>query len=216
METLEHGVYYDFGKKSFSAKLIRGMFLPVGVLLIAAICMISAGNSGSTVLSSIGNGGIISAVGIAAFQAVVAYLEHVGTKFMISTNALYIRSGILNRREISVPFRHINNLHQYQSVTDRMLSVVRCTIEILEDEVAVNHGEFHGSDIIMKDVDIALLQPLREAILSHANTQRMYMVSDQEFNGGVSTDLEIEQKSRMYDQYINTDANSEYKPYDSQ
>lgn len=213
METLEHGVYYDFGKKSFSAKLIRGMFLPVGILLLAAICMVSAGNSGSTMLSSIGNGGIILAVGIAVFQAVVAYLEHIGTKFMISTNALYIRSGILNRREISVPFRHINNLHQYQSVTDRMLSVARCNIEILEDEVAVNHGEFHGNDIVMKDVDISLLQPLREAILSHANTQRMYMVNDQEFNGGVSTNRAIEQKSRMYDQYLNTDQDSEYPPY---
>lgn len=216
METLEQGIYYGFGEKSFSAKLIRGMFLPVGILLLAAICMISAGNSGSTVLSSIGNGGIVLAIVIAIFQAIVAYLEHMGTKFMISANALYIRSGILNRREISVPFRHINNIHQYQSITDRMLSVAKCTVEILEDEVSTNRGEYHEGDIIMHDVDVALLQPLREAILSHANTQRMYMVSDREMSGLSPTERDIEQKSRMYDQYVNTDTDSAYRPYDSQ
>ena len=101
---------------------------------------------------------------------------------MISDNALYIRSGIFNRREISVPFRHINNLHQFQTVVDRALSIATCSIEVLDDEVVTNTVHKFSGDILMHDIDIALLGPLREAILSHANVQRMYMVNNEQEN----------------------------------
>jgi uncharacterized membrane protein YdbT with pleckstrin-like domain len=216
METLEHGVYYGFGKHSFSAKMIRGLFVPVIILLASAIALVAAGSNYNETLRQVGNIGIGIAIGFGVIQTVIAYLEHLGTKFMISANALYIRTGILNRREISVPFRHINNLHQYQSVTDRMLSVAMCSIEVLDDEVTTTSRDEFSGDIHMKDLDIALLAPLREAILSHANTQRMYMVNDREMNGMSASDMQLEQKSRMYDQYVNSDNDSAYKPYRSE
>lgn len=216
METLEHGIYYGFGHKSFSAKLIRGLFVPIIVLLVSAICLVVAGNTYSDALGQVGNIGMGIAVVLGIIQAVIAYLDHIGTKFMISENALYLRSGILNRHEISVPFRHINNLHQFQSITDRMLSVAKCTIEIMDDEAATLDRSYDGGDIVLRDVDVVLLSPLREAILSHANTQRMYMVNSSNGMGSSTEHNDIEQKSRMYDQYINADTDSEYKPYDSQ
>lgn len=211
MQTLEHGVYYGFGKHSLSAKMIRGLVVPVVILLLAAISLVIAGSNYSETLRQAGNIGIGIAAVTGIVQIIIAYLEHIGTKFMISANALYIRSGILNRREISVPFRHINNIHQYQSVIDRILSVSTCSIEVLDDEVMAMGQEKFSGDIHMKDLDIMLLQPLREAILSHANTQRMYMVSDHEMNGMSDQDIETEKKSRMYDGYVNQDTN--YPPY---
>ena len=211
METLEHGIYYGFGHKSLSAKIIKNLLVPVGLIVVTAIILVTAGNSGSHELVTLGNWGIIIAVIIAVFQVIVAYLDYISAKFMISANALYIRTGILHRREISVPFRHINNIHQFQSITDRMLSIATCSIEVIDDEVMATGTEKFTGDIHLRDLDISLLSPLREAILSHANTQRMYMVSSSELNGStVARDLE--QKSRMYDQYLNQDS-SKYPPF---
>lgn len=213
MITLEHGVYYGFGRKSFMAKLVKKMAIPLGILFMSAVMLVMNSNQSDGLLIQIAYFGIIGACVLGIVQFIIAYLDHLGTKFMISANALYIRSGIFNRREISVPFKHINNIHQFQSVSDRMLSVATCSIEVMDDEVATSNIEKFSGDIYMHEVDVSLLQPLREAILSHANTQRMYVVNEHN-NITSSTEENIDTASRMYDNYANNDSH-EYPPYQS-
>src|SRR5574343_2048145 len=99
MNELTTGVYYGFGPKSLSARIIKRMLLPIGVLLIAAILLIVGGSTFLPVVTQIGHGGIFIAIVLGIIQVILAYMDHLGAKFMISDNALYIRSGIFNRRE---------------------------------------------------------------------------------------------------------------------
>ncbi len=186
MEQIQHNTYHHYGSKSLSAKIIRRLIVPVIILLISAIALVSTGGDVAQQLQSatsvdivgfLAKFGIGIALVVGLVQVFIAWLDYKNSSFMVSENALYIRTGILNRSEISIPFRHINNVLQYQSVTDRMLSICRCEVEIQSEEVSVSTGQSNPEQVILRDVDTALMLPLRETLLSHANTQRMIIAS---------------------------------------
>lgn len=186
MEQIQHNMYYHYGNKSLSAKIIRRLIVPVIILLVSAIALVSTGGDVASQLQSatsldivgfLAKFGIAIAVIVGLVQIVIAWLDYKNSSFMISENALYIRTGILNRSEISIPFRHINNVLQFQNVTDRMLSICRCEVEIQSEEISTTTGQQVPEQVVLRDVDIHLMLPLRETLLSHANTQRMIITN---------------------------------------
>ncbi|MEI8223518.1 MAG: PH domain-containing protein [bacterium] len=187
MQSLESGVYYSFGPKSFIAKIVQGLIAPVAILLLTAGAFFIQDTAFAVMVESfiklnlvavLVSSGVILAVLVALAQLIVAWLYYRNTHFMISDNALYIRTGIIQRNEISIPLRHINNILQQQSITDRMFQVCTCTIEIQEDEVSQTAGTPTSSDnVVLYQLDLEYATPLRELLLSRSNTQRMVMVT---------------------------------------
>ena len=186
MEQIQHNMYYHYGSKSLSAKIIRRLIVPVIILLVSAIALVSTGGDVASQLQSatsldivgfLAKFGIGIAVIVGLVQIIIAWLDYKNSSFMISENALYIRTGILNRSEISIPFRHINNVLQFQNVTDRILSICRCEVEIQSEEISTTTGQQVPEQVVLRDVDTALMLPLRETLLSHANTQRMIIAN---------------------------------------
>ena len=186
MEQIQHNMYYHYGSKSLSAKIIRRLIVPVIILLVSAIALVSTGGdtagqlqsiTGFDIVGFLAKFGIAIAVIVGLVQIVIAWLDYKNSSFMISENALYIRTGILNRSEISIPFRHINNVLQFQNVTDRILSICRCEVEIQSEEISTTTGQQVPEQVVLRDVDTSLMLPLRETLLSHANTQRMIIAS---------------------------------------
>ena len=191
MEQIQHNMYYHYGSKSLSAKIIRRLIVPVIILLVSAIALVSTGGDVASQLQSatsldivgfLAKFGIAIAVIVGLVQIIIAWLDYKNSSFMISENALYIRTGILNRSEISIPFRHINNVLQFQNVTDRMLSICRCEVEIQSEEISTTTGQQVPEQVVLRDVDTSLMLPLRETLLSHANTQRMIIASPTQEN----------------------------------
>ena len=191
MEQIQHNMYYHYGSKSLSAKIIRRLIVPVIILLVSAIALVSTGGDVASQLQSatsldivgfLAKFGIGIAVIVGLVQIIIAWLDYKNSSFMISENALYIRTGILNRSEISIPFRHINNVLQFQNVTDRILSICRCEVEIQSEEISTTTGQQVPEQVVLRDVDTALMLPLRETLLSHANTQRMIIASPTQEN----------------------------------
>ena len=187
MQSLESGVYYSFGPKSFTAKIAQGIIVPVVILLLTAGAFFIQNTSFAVMVESfikinlitvLVSSGVILAVLVTIAQLIVGWLYYRNTQFMISDNALYIRTGIIQRNEVSIPLRHINNILQQQSITDRMFQVCTCTIEIQEDEVSQTAGNPSLSDnVVLNQLDLEYATPLRELLLSRSNTQRMVMVA---------------------------------------
>lgn len=187
MQTLENGVYYSFGPKSFIAKIIEGLIAPVAILLLTVGAFFIQDSDFAVMIESfiklnlvtvLVSTGVILAVLVALVQLIVAWLYYRNTHFMVSENALYIRTGIMQRSEMSIPLRHISNILQQQSITDRLFQVCTCTIEIQEDEVSQTEGAPASSDdVVLRQLDVAYATPLRELLLSRSNTQRMVVVA---------------------------------------
>lgn len=186
MQTIENNTYHNHGPKSLSAKIIRGLLVPLVVLIATGASLILQNTELAFTLENLLNinlltyiisGGVGIAVVLGLFQALVAWLQYQNTTFMLSDNALYIRTGILERSETSIPLRHVQNIVQRQGVMDRMLGVCTCVIEIQDDEVSTTGTAQASGDVLLGDVDMELVVPLRESILSRANTQRMVVVN---------------------------------------
>ncbi len=185
MQPIENNIYHNHGPKSLSAKIIRGLLVPLVVLLATGASFGIQNTELAFVIESLLNinllaylvsGGVIIALVLGLIQALVAWLTYKNTTFMLSDNALYIRTGIVERNETSVPLRHIQNIVQRQGIVDRMLGVCSCIIEIQDDEVSTTGTAHISGDVVLRDVDMNLVVPLRESILTRANTQRMVVV----------------------------------------
>lgn len=187
MQSLESGVYYSFGPQSLIAKIAQASLVPVIVLVLTSTAFFVQGTAFAVMIESfvklnivsvLVSSGVILAVLIAIAQLIIAWLNYRNIQFMVSDNALYVRTGIIQRNEISIPLRHINNILQQQSITDRMFQVCTCTIEIQEDEVSQTGGTPAPADnVVLYQLDLKYAVPLRELLLSRSNTQRMVMVA---------------------------------------
>lgn len=186
MQPIENNTYHNHGPKSLSAKIIRGLLVPLVVLIATGASLLLQNTELAFTLENLLNinlfaylisGGVIIAIVLGLIQALIGWLQYKSTSFMLSDNALYIRTGILERNETSIPLRHIHNIVQRQGVVDRMLGVCSCVIEIQDDEVSTTGTAQVSGDVLLGDVDMELVIPLREAILSRANTQRMVVVN---------------------------------------
>ena len=185
MQPIENNVYYPFGPRGLYAKIFRSMGLPAAIILVVILLALAGGVVSDMVDAYVPGlfhylivGGIVAAAVLALFGAVIGWLRYVNCTFMVSDNALYLRNGVLRRTEISIPLRHMSNILQQQSIVDRVLGVCRCQIEIQADEVsAANTSTSVPDDVVLYDVDMDLIVPLRELLLSRSNTQRMVVVS---------------------------------------
>lgn len=188
MQPIQNDTYYPFGTSGLYAKIVRSMGLPVAILAITILIAIVKGSAffastfgagASDALGFVVPVGIGLAVALALIDAFIAWLRYVNNTFMVSDNALYLRNGILQRREISVPFRHMSNILQQQSIFDRIMGVCRCQIEIQADEIApVTTATSVPDDVVLYDVDMGMIGALRELLLSRSNTQRMVVVNN--------------------------------------
>jgi uncharacterized membrane protein YdbT with pleckstrin-like domain len=185
MQPIENNIYYPMGSHGLYAKIIRAMGLPVMIVVIVIIFTLLTGTSSAEKIEMMVPGffhfaifgGFVLAVVTGLLGALVGWLRYINTTFMVSDNALYLRNGILERTEISVPFRHMSNILQQQTILDRVLGICRCQIEIQAEEVsATTSATAVPDDVILYDVDMTLIESLRELLLSRANTQRMVMV----------------------------------------
>ena len=54
---------------------------------------------------------------------VVGFLKRMGTTYLVSTQRLYIRRGVLSKREQQTRIDRVQNVNTHQSLRDRLLRV---------------------------------------------------------------------------------------------
>jgi uncharacterized membrane protein YdbT with pleckstrin-like domain len=98
----------------------------------------------------------------------VTYLNYANYLFMLDSDALKIRRGILGKVEIAIPYRQIQNVNIDQSFSDRLWGVARLAI------LTAGHEESKEdtSEGVLPAIDRALAESLQTELLRRADVQR--------------------------------------------
>jgi uncharacterized membrane protein YdbT with pleckstrin-like domain len=117
------GVYYKCGRNVYLISLLKQ--LPVVVLALIILVVIARLPAVVSQAFWWGLLLLIIYMAIAAIQAWYLYSSHV---FMLDDYALHIRSGILNRNEVAIPYRQIQDVSLDESYIERMFGVSELNI----------------------------------------------------------------------------------------
>ena len=111
-----------------------------------------------------------------ALDLIISWLIYVNYKFALTENALRIERGILNKEEISIPYRQIQNINATRMLPDRFLGVSRLIIMTAgeEDKDDVEPVEAEG---ILPVLDKNLAEELLQELTRRADIQRVVNVS---------------------------------------
>ena len=109
---------------------------------------------------------IISIIFILA-GIIMAWLSYMSCSFVLNDNSLDIKRGILNKKEISILCRQIQDIYTKQSFSDRMMGVSRLVISTAGDDDKKG-GE---SDGIFEVIDSKIAENIKNNVLQKANVQ---------------------------------------------
>ncbi len=117
------GIYYKCGRNVYLISLMKrfpGVILGIAVLFIIGFFF-------SQVPHLFGYAVLLLLIYIAgsSLEAWYVYSSHV---FMLDDYALHIRSGILNRNEVAIPYRQIQDVTIDESYMERMFGVTELTV----------------------------------------------------------------------------------------
>ena len=121
------GTYYKFGRSVFlfnlAHRLLPALLIAVAVILGQFILPIS---------SAVGF--LLLAIFVYAIIMVLSvWYSYAYHSFKIDEFALVIRSGLINQREISIPYHHIENVDMSQSYGERMFHISELTVHTMGD-----------------------------------------------------------------------------------
>lgn len=98
----------------------------------------------------------------------IAYLQYMSLSFLIDEFGLKIRKGFFSKYELTIPFRHIENVNIDQSILFRMLGLAKVTILTAGNDSDDRTGESEGE---IKIIDAPLAYSLRKTLLEKSKQE---------------------------------------------
>lgn len=102
--------------------------------------------------------------------AFVSWLSYISCSFILGENALSITRGLLNKKEISIPYRQIQNIDIEQSLSYRMMGVSKLVILTAGNDND-NSDKVTKSEGVFDVIESKLAMMIKEYILQRANLQ---------------------------------------------
>jgi uncharacterized membrane protein YdbT with pleckstrin-like domain len=179
---IENGKYYDLGKKTYMLFIIQQTSFAI-ILFIVAIVMeilnMTIG-SGFVVGQSIGgiiNFGVLATVFIGLFVGLggfsVARLKYKAAKIMLDESAIRIVSGLLNRKEVAIPFRRIQTVEIKQSPIQRFIGVGHVVISTTTDLETPSEVETEINEEVIPLMDYDLARAVANQLTAKAEVETM-------------------------------------------
>ena len=179
---IENGKYYDLGKKTYTLFIIQQTSFAV-IFLVAAIIMgildTAIGSdyiAGQPVGEILNLGMLISVfagllIGLGGFS--IARLKYKAAKIMLDESALRIISGLLNRKEIAIPFRRVQTVEIHQSPVQRLIGVGHVVIATTTDLDTPNEVESTADEEIIPLMDYDLARAVANQLTKRAEVETM-------------------------------------------
>lgn len=92
---------------------------------------------------------------------ILAWIKYSSCTFVLNDFAISIKRGVLNKKEISIPYRQIQNVNLEQSFTDRIMRICKLIIQTAGNDESKEEGEgvFEVIDLkIAEEIQTILLQ----------------------------------------------------------
>jgi putative membrane protein len=175
-------VYHRLGKKTFWIFLLERVHAAFVILLLAIALMVVAGQPSlaKTPVGNLANIAALAALAAWAFFVValaitflVAWLIYANYKYCLGEDSLKIKRGIINREEVAIPYRQIQDVDIDRDLTFQMMGLSRLDILTAGREdigAAKNDDESEGQ---LPALDKDLAEWLQAELLRRANVQKV-------------------------------------------
>jgi uncharacterized membrane protein YdbT with pleckstrin-like domain len=173
-----NGVYYKFGQKVFYLSLLRdGLIFFFGIVAVVLV----SGVVGFTTPagSDVFLGGIILFLLYAIGAILLAKYNYSCHQFMLDDYALHIRTGIINRSEMSIPFRQIQDVNIEESYIERAFGVASLSVLTAghEDAPYMKAGEAgipeEESSGLFQQIQRSYADELQKVLMRVSNVQQV-------------------------------------------
>jgi uncharacterized membrane protein YdbT with pleckstrin-like domain len=176
--TFTNGTYYKFGLKAFYYSLVcDGIIFFIGV--IAVILVSFSLGVGSPAGLDVLLPGLILMFLYAIGALSMAKYNYACHQFMLDDYALHIRTGIVNRSEMSIPYRQIQDVNIEESYIERMFGVASLSVLTAghEDTAYAKAGEAgvpeEESSGFFQQVERAYADELQKVLMRSSNIQQV-------------------------------------------
>lgn len=179
---IENGKYYDLGKKTYTLFIIQQTSFAV-IFLIASIVLgilnitIGSNSFGGQSIGEILNLGLIVSLSVGLLMGFggfgIAKLKYKSAKIMLDESALRITSGLLEKKEIAIPFRRIQTVEINQSPMQRLIGVGRVLIATTTDLDTPNEVESTADEEIIPLMDYDLARAVADQLTARAEVETM-------------------------------------------
>ena len=185
--------YQKLGKRTFWVFFIQNSTIAflVMILWLALIIVDSIGanhvfsilNNYPQFLSFINTGLAWAILGGMAFWIIAfifaflaASLDYYSYQFFLDTDALKIKRGVINKDEISIPYRQIANVNVEQTLLHQLLGVARIAILTAGHEDKNGDTEEDFSEGALPVIAKEEAEKLRDVLISRANVEKVMTV----------------------------------------
>jgi uncharacterized membrane protein YdbT with pleckstrin-like domain len=110
---------------------------------------------------------------VALLTLFYVWLVYINYKFFLGADALKIKRGILNKEEVAIPYRQIQNINVVRDLSFQLFGLSRLVILTAGEEDVPSEGEDGESEGILPGLDKDLAEWLQAELLRRANVQKI-------------------------------------------
>jgi putative membrane protein len=110
---------------------------------------------------------VISILALAA-GFLLSWLQYISCTFALEENSFNIRRGIFSKKEVSIPYRQVQDVDIDQTFFNKLMGVSKLVILTAGNDDNDEEGEAEG---IFEVIDADVAEKLREDILRRTNVQ---------------------------------------------
>ena len=163
-------VFYYYLSKKISMGVVllvvSFIFSSLKITLISKLSAILSLKGAISFVNTVGSGLFLLSFFLIALSLIISFLDYISCDFTLGENAFSIRRGILNKKEVSIPYRQIQDISIDQTFGNKMMGVSKLVILTAGHDDNVKEGEAEGVFVVI-DAKIAL--NIKEIILQKIN-----------------------------------------------
>lgn len=174
--------YYFLYKKVLFALIlfvITALFFSVKSTIISGLSSILPSSLSMGIVSFLGIGLLIISIFVLIVGVIMSWLSYISCTFILGDNAFIIRRGILSKKEVSIPYRQVQDVTIEQSFSHRMMGVSKLIVLTAGNDDVDKEGESEG---IFNIIDSTVAVKMREFLLQKISVQTVQEVKSPAMN----------------------------------
>lgn len=174
-------VYHTMGKKTFWIFLLQRIHAAF-ILLLLTIALFVLGQQSFLISTPLGDltkyvaptvlGCLTLFIVVFAITLLVAWLVYKNYKYCLGEDSLKIKRGILNKEEIAIPYRQIQDVDVRRDLAFQMIGLSQLAILTAGHEEGEKPGD-DDSEGVLPALDKDLAEWLQAELLKRANVQKV-------------------------------------------
>ncbi|MEI7688828.1 MAG: PH domain-containing protein [Candidatus Nomurabacteria bacterium] len=158
-----------------SKRVVSGIFLLVVSFIISSLKGVMVAKmalaipltTSLSIANFLVNGLFIISILLIIFGILMSWINYISCEYALDENAISIRRGIFNKKEVFIPYRQIENINIDQTFNFKMMGVSKLIIETAGND-GNNGGDPEG---VFDVIDSNVATSIREFILQRTNTE---------------------------------------------